>query len=547
MNAGKKDLVIFTGQSGIKLGSCISKLKRTGLDFQLVSVDKAILDISDKKFVEILGTPPSIQEILWTKAFEHVMNLLQSQSEVHEFTFLTFHACYYHQKRTEFVSPVNLKELMQLKDRTKMIIVLIDDCYDIYRRLMDKGEMYDEVLSSDKSLDTLLESICNLSDLLIWRETEIAFSGKIAQLLGVQLYVISVKHPDFMISRLISAPKESLKILYLSHPISVIRRQGSFTRLSEFYTEISSLIKDVLKYDNVVLFVPDTIDEYIIKKNNGGDLYIPEPLSGWLLPFSDKWLHEPLPARLTKINPLNPTQYKYSAASDDARTAISLTLRILNRRIGNQINSRDRTLVEQSKDGVLVYRPYLAASTHSGVEEEMIYNCDLRDQYGERGRKTYIITTQEDLGKLRIKKLFTLIETSVNITDSKDIGSLQELCEQWLADPKKVLDFYSNSYDINEIRGAIEKVLPTDYRFVKDVLDKGGSLLSVAKMLQKAEQKKRGWSGIFRQVAEEDPLIVYSSKEDILLSSQDRYDEETKDFIRDVIASKSREGKSEGE
>jgi hypothetical protein len=547
MNARKNDIIIFTGQSGIKLESCINKLASTGLDSQFVTVDKAISEISGKKFVEVLGTPPSIQDVLWTQAFKHVINILQSKSAEHELKFLTFHACYYHQRKTEFVCPVNLNELVQLKDRAKMIIVLIDDCYDIYRRLMGKDQMYEYVLGSDDSLDTLLESICNLTDLLTWRETEIAFSRKIAQLLDVPMYVISVKHPDFMISRLISAPRESLKILYLSHPISVIRRQGISPRLPEFYAQLSHFIQDVLKYDGIVLFVPDTIDEYRIKENNGGDLYIPELLDGWLLPFSDKWLYEPLPAKLAKINPLNPTQYKYSAASPDAKVAISSTLRILNKRIGNQINSRDRTLVEQSKDGILVYRPYLAASTHFGVEEEMIHNCDLRDDYGEKERKTYIITTQEDLGKLRIKKLFTLIEHSANITNTEDISSLQELCEQWLADPKKVLEFYSNSYDINETREAIEKVLPTDYRFVKDVLDKGGSLLSAGKMLQKAEQKKRGWSGIFRQVAEEDPLIVYSSKEDILLSSQDRYDEETKDFIRDVIASKSREGKSEGE
>ncbi len=536
MNAGKKDLVIFTGQSGIKVGSCISKLIRTGLDSQLVSVDKAIPEISGKTFVEVLGAPRTIQDVLWTKAFKHVINNLQSQSKIHEFTFLTFHACYYHQKRTEFVSPVNLKELMQLEDRTKMIIVLIDDCYDIYRRLMDKDEMYDEVLGSNGSLDSLLESIYNLSDLLTWRETEIAFSGKIAQLLGVPLYVISVKHPDFMVSRLISNPREKVKMLYLSHPISVIRRQGPYDRLPEFYTQLSNFIKDVLEHDNIVLFVPDTIDEYRIKKNNGGDLYIPEPSTGWLLPFEDKWLCDPLPERLAKINPLNPTQYKYSAASADARTAISSTLRILNRRIGNQINSRDRTLVEQSKDGVLVYRPYLAASTHSGVEQEMIHNCDLRDQYGEKERKTYIITTQEDLGKLRIKELFTLVENSVNITETKDFESLQELCEKWLANPEKVVEFYSNSYKIDETIEEIEKILPDGYKFIKYIVNKGSSALSVAKMLRKAEQKKKGWTGIFEQVAEEDPLIEYSIAEDILLSSRDSYDKEIDTFIREVIA-----------
>ena len=265
MNAEKKDLVIFTGQSGIKIESCIGKLAHLGLDFQFVPVDKLISVTSGEKFVEVLGAPPSIQNILWTQAFEQAQDVLQPTRTKHDFTFLTFHACYYHQKKTEFVCPVNLNQLVQLKDRTKMIIVLIDDCYDIYRRLMDKDQMYEDVLNSDDSLDTLLESICNITNLLTWRETEIAFSRKIAQLLDVSMYVISVKHPDFMIPRLISAPKESLKILYLSHPISVIRRQVSSARLSEFYAELSSFIKDVLKPDNVVLFVPDTIDEYRIK------------------------------------------------------------------------------------------------------------------------------------------------------------------------------------------------------------------------------------------------------------------------------------------
>ncbi len=177
----------------------------------------------------------------------------------------------------------------------------------------------------------------------------------------------------------------------------------------------------------------------------------------------------------------------------------------------------------------------------------MIYNCDLRDQYGQKERKTYIITTQEDLGKLRIKKLFTLIEHSVNITEIQDIESLQELCELWLADPKKVLEFYSKSYNIDETTEAIEKLLPEGYKFAKDVVEKRRSALDAARMLQKAEQKRRGWSGIFKQIAEEDPLITYSSEGDFLLSSRDKYDSEVETFIRDVIANKSVKDESEGE
>ena len=64
MNAVKKDLVIFTGQSGIKIERCIGKLEHLGLDFQFVQVDKLISETSGKKFVEVLGAPPSIQDIL---------------------------------------------------------------------------------------------------------------------------------------------------------------------------------------------------------------------------------------------------------------------------------------------------------------------------------------------------------------------------------------------------------------------------------------------------------------------------------------------------
>ena len=554
MNSGKKGLVIFTGQSGIKVENCIRKLARTGLNYQLVSVDKAIPEISGSEFVEVLGTPPNIQNLLWTQAYEQIEDILQQDSTKHDFTFLTFHACYYHQKKTEFVCPANLNQLMLLKDRAKLIIVLIDDCYDIYIRLMDKNQMYEDVLNSGDSLNTLVESIYNITNLLTWRETEIAFSRKIAQLLNIPMYVISVNHPHFMISRLISNPRESLKILYLSHPISVIRRQAIFTRLSEFYSELSSFIKNVLQTDNVVLFVPDTIDECRIKQekqgNNGSDLYLPELTHGWPLTFSDQLLREPLPSKLESINALNPTKYKYSTATTDAKSAISASLRILDKKIRNQINSRDLTLVEQSKDGVLVYRPYFAASTHSGVEEEMIYNCDLRDRYDERERKTYIITTKEDLGKLRIQKLFTLIEDSVKLPDTanhKNIkDNLQALCKEWLSNPTKVLEFYSKNFSVDDTREAIEKVLPAGYTFIKDVIDKKSSALATAKMLLKAEQKKRGWAEILTQVAEEDPLVKYSSEKDILLSSSDSYDKEVKTFIREVIANKSAKDESGG-
>lgn len=539
MNDEQKDIIIFTGQSGIKVKSCISKLAGIGLDFQLVGIDECVTKVCGKEFVEVLGMPPRIQESLWSEAFERIRSALPSQGEKERYIFLTFHASYFHQRKTEFVCPVNLGKLLQLRDRTKMVIVLLDDCYDIYRRLMDEGQMYEYIWKLEPS-EALLQSISNLVSILTWRESEIAFSRKIAQLLDIPMYAIPVKHPDFMISRLISAASGVLKILYLSHPISAIRRKGAYPRLPDFYAELSKFIQDMLRFSNIVLFVPDAIDEYrISQKEEAGNQYIPELLNGWPLPYSDNWLYEPLPSKLSHVNPLNPRGFDFHAASAESQSAISSMLRILSDKIRDQINSRDRTLVEQSRDGIVVFRPYWAASTPSGVEQEMMYNFDLRNRYGEKERRTCMLTTCEDLGKWRIIELFTLVENSVNIADNEDLGNLQSLCQKWLTDTKMVSEFYDNSSDTTKLRKELETVLPQDYEFSKDLVGTKKTALAVGKMLDKAERQERGWAEIFEQMAQEDPLSKYVTKGYALLCCRNKFEEESRDFVRDVIACKT--------
>lgn len=542
MNDGQKDIIIFTGQSGIKVKSCISKLAGIGLDFQLVGIDECITKVCGKEFVEVLGMPPRIQESLWSEAFERIRSALPSQDEKERHIFLTFHASYFHQRKTEFVCPVNLGKLFQLRDRTKMVIVLLDDCYDIYRRLIDEGQMYEYIWKLEP-LEALLQSISNLVSILTWRESEIAFSRKIAQLLEVPMYSIPVKHPDFVISRLISAASGALKILYLSHPISAIRKKGAYPRLPDFYAELSRFIQDLLRFKNIVLFVPDAIDEYrISRKEEAGNQYVPELLNGWPLPYSDNWLYEPLPSKLSHVNPLNPKDFDFHAASAESRSAISSMLRILSEKIRDQINSRDRTLVEQSRDGIVVFRPYWAASTPLGVEQEMMYSFDLRNRYGEKERRTCMLTTWEDLGKWRIIELFTLVENSVNIADNEDLGNLQSLCQKWLIEAKMVSEFYDNSYDTTKLRKELETVLPQDYEFSEDLVGTRKTALAVGKMLDKAERQERGWAEIFKQMAQEDPLLKYVTEGCALFCCRNKFEEESKNFVRDVIARKTGKG-----
>jgi len=533
MKDEQEDIIIFTGQSGIKIERCLDRLAKNGLQFQVLAIDKLMAQISSKDFIDILEMPPKIQESLWTEAFQSFRKDLPAEVEKDKYIFLTFHACYFHQRKTEFISPVNLNELMKLKDRTKMVIILIDDCYDIYRHLLDDRQMYDYVLGLEP-FDSLMQSIMNISNLLIWREVEIAFSRKIAQLLNVPMYCISVKHPSFTVSRLISKPRSELNILYLSHPISAIRKQVMGERLPAFYTELNVFIQEALKYENMILFTPDTIDEYRIKVASGSDEYVPELLDGWPLPYPDELICEHLPEKLQQVNPLNPKNFSFSAAHDNVKSAISSVLNMLSSRIQEQINARDHTLVEQSVDGVLVFRPYWAASSPSGVEEEMKYNYDLKVRYGEKERKAYLLSTYQDLGKWRISKLFTLLEDSAIIGEGEKEG-LKSLLQKWSEDSKKVSDFSSLSYDGNVIKQEIESVLPQSYEFEKSLTGSFRGALSPAKMLQKVKLLDRGWEEIFSQINADDPLLKYTDRKCILLSDRKKFEEEARGFIKNVI------------
>jgi len=207
-------------------------------------------------------------------------------------------------------------------------------------------------------------------------------------------------------------------------------------------------------------------------------------------------------------------------------------------RIRDQINARDRTLVEQSTDGVLVFRPYWAASVPPGVEQEMKYNYDLKVRYSEKERKAYLLSTHEDLGKWRISHLFTLIEDSVNI-DERTSEGLKLLLQQWLEDSKKVSEFHSKSYDKHAIRREIESTLPSDYEFDRRFIGPFKGTLAPGRLFQKAELLNKGWEEIFSQIDVDDPLLSYSDEEGVLLCEQQRFQEETKGFIQNVIVGRA--------
>ena len=89
----EKDIILFTGQSGIKAEKCIRKLIEKGDLF--ASIEQEMEKISDEKFKEqILAYPPFRQEELWSSAFDQIEKEKISKIEKGKYLFLTFHACF---------------------------------------------------------------------------------------------------------------------------------------------------------------------------------------------------------------------------------------------------------------------------------------------------------------------------------------------------------------------------------------------------------------------------------------------------------------------
>ncbi|GAF86273.1 unnamed protein product, partial [marine sediment metagenome] len=268
-----------------------------------------------------------------------------------------------------------------------------------------------------------------------------------------------------------------MKIAYLVHPISCVRKLHE-PRTADFTGELNEFIKRRLKQENLVLFIPDTIDEKRIEKEKIGEdsyQYIPKLSNSWALPFRDKWLFVPIAPDLQEANPLNPNEFKYQSAGEETKYMISSMLKLLETKINSQINSRDLSLVEFSKF-LLVYRPYYCGTSPSGVEKEMDYNYELKTKYSsQKNRKVIMISATEDIGKLNIETFFRGVNKIV--LDEKTKEELKALRENWLYDSKRNKEFYDKSWNAEEIIKSVEDILPepNNYGFHKEYVNSSKS------------------------------------------------------------------------
>lgn len=513
----KKDIILFTGQSGINIINSIEKMGHCNK--KVISIEREMENYTKKSFKNIiLSSPPHIIEKYWSETFENMQKKGKlSERGKDEYIFLTFHATYFQTKKTEFISPIDLHMLKDIADRIKVIIVLVDDCYDIYQRLMNKDEMYDyeRYLKVLDPFDALVTSIINLFLILSWRETEIAFSHQISHCFdNIPIYLMAAKHPTVIFERLINIPLDQLNFVYLSHSISDIRVSDSL-RNGIFYGELNGIIREIIKKENMILFIPDTIDEKRIKTEKIDDYsyFLPDREKRWPLPFAgNEILFSPISSHLGDINPINPNKYKVPYDTKIMKT-ISILLELLDKKISSQINSRDLSLVELSKS-IFVYRPYYCYTVPSGVEEEIRYLYKLRTEFLEKDRKIYMFTTDEDYGKLCINTLFRELEF-IKLEESIS-NKLGDLKLKWYENDKIISEFSGKRLKKVKIRDSIEEIIGGDYKFSESHIrpSERGTLES-HEALRPQEELQKSWDKAFSIISDEEPLKQYLTVDDV--------------------------------
>lgn len=471
-----KNITICTGPSGVKVKECLERLNQTLVTPRPVtSVEKAITRVAGMEFPEFLAVPSPILRQHWRRGAAQAIEKAKKASESSA-SFLTFHAAYYHQRTRGFIPAVELDVLQPLRGKVDKVLVFIDDVYDVYLRLLATGEMFEDVRTREP-YDALLSSIFNLIILLYWREIETALSSAIAHYVGARMYIVATKLPCVVAKRLVENDSDDLRVYYLSHPITTIRKEAE-SQLPNFVGRLDSVMDALLSQEDTVPFIPTTIDELVTKrhKRGDGDVFLPELDQRWS-PQDRDLMFPPLPDETSSLNPLNPCSCELS---EGTTSSISSLLTHLWQQIYRQTVSRDYLMLEQAHSGIIAVRPLYEGHLADGVMNEIKHNLRLMES--EPNRSAFIFTCADDAQKYAVNRLFTDLKLKLSMLPS----DLDQKQQAWLRDAKKVCKL-----NLADFSSRLEsEVLPKGYDFSLEIFPSRSQWSG--ELAKKGERKKRG-------------------------------------------------------
>jgi len=517
-------VILFTGQAGVNIGGALGKLaervRASGSTCQVLKVEPQMIQRhlelhpgdpnnglirSDSGMQYLLVYPKDYLRGLWKMALE--ATLLVADAGV-EYVFLAFHAISYHTKSREFFSTTDHLHLLRVMEGRKLriekIITLIDDVYDVIRRLRAPGHVFDlgPIFRARRTLAYWLSTHLELMRLFDWRAEEILASEELARHIDSPHYVLATKHPVDVAFALVATDKIPV---YLSHPISEIRRMQR-EGLHEFATrvidEIQALSERLIASDCVVPFLPTTIDELIIRRHAGG--LIPEVEDRW--PYrSDRALHMP-PPNEAPVNPLDPLDVWPDLRTDPGAVAtIGGSLEVMTDWVLAQISSRDRKLVEQSK--VLVaYRPYYNGVQSRGVTAEIDHRNSLVHFGGaaEGERRVITLSLPEDLVRFRVNRLVEEVARQGSTAGGERLGpEILAQVKDALMEHTGILNAFREGRANAE---AVEELLEDRFGIVfREIQNRYGALAGERQPMWRVETRQK-WEDVAKGVILLDPM-----------------------------------------
>jgi len=543
-----KDVILITGQPGIKkvssLKKIIKKREDRSCDIEIIDFESLMVEEYKKKntglnsrtkteiIYRILEEPPLTQKENWREAFKVLEEKIGNPTNK-KIYLVSLHTVFYHQRLKQFISPIDLEKLKDVKPRVKNVVLLIDDAFDSYRRLIQKGEMF-ELKDEDNAFEATKKSVRNVTTILYWREIETTTSNVVADYLRVPIFVVAVKHPAFMIARIFTKRHKELRFFYLAHPITHFRESYSpFIRNSDYPSHLQIFAEKILKeVPNLILFVPDTIDEYCFKGITDKDIEWFDP---WPVPFGqdkNEWAFVKIPTKLAETDPIF---IKGKRMSANQKVRICALVNQLAELLFDQITSRDLNLVTQSSNGIIVFRPHWNGASSSGAEDEAEYNYGtLIKKRCEKKRKTYVIEDSNNIAKLRIRKLLYLFVTSLKKPKiSEDTTDM--IIDQWFEDDSMLESFYKDTWDRDEIRKKIELAIPnfSTCEFEKPVLKDYKSGLPSAEATEKQNRLDYAWEKIEQEVKGFHAFEIFCSNpdEEYLVCDPEDFEKTVTSFI----------------
>ena len=417
------ELILLSSISGLDITGCAQRLcdyeqptKPSGpIKVENILIEEASKSVEGTdarpsegyQMVDVLSLPlselSSLCDRSWTRMLEQVVTRPDQSSR---FAIGTFHPVLYHQVTSEFAEPYLAGKIQSItneyrskdKAHVKWIVSIHDDIYDIYRKLMQPGKLFDPRRRESRNP---IDDIADLRMILDWRDRELAAARAMAVSLDAKHLLF---HRKGRLNSLGQILFENKPCIYYSHPISQPRRdiankvvKGKCEKPDPRRGQ--ELIQAIQSFaDHLALFAaivePTAIDEARLDTGNLGGLMEADLAGAIAPPLTNRWpIGEGMrlggdPSMLnsentTRLLPLSDEALEalQSVQITNAGLAgLKSSIDLLLKEIMRQINVRDRILAAQA-NLIVVFRPFSnpdSAEPTGGVAAEIATSTNNR-------------------------------------------------------------------------------------------------------------------------------------------------------------------------